>query len=33
VVCPYCGSRRIMTPEQNTADSLIKAAGSREYDF
>lgn len=33
LTCPYCGSRRISTPEQNSADALIQQAGSREYDF
>ena len=33
VSCPYCGSRRISTPEENSADALLKAAGSRDYDF
>jgi DNA-directed RNA polymerase subunit RPC12/RpoP len=33
IICPYCGSRRISTPEENSADSLLRDAGKREYDF
>jgi len=33
VSCPYCGSRRINTPEQASADALLREAGGREYDF
>jgi len=33
VSCPYCGSRRISTPAENSADALLRAAGSREFDF
>lgn len=31
--CPYCGSRRISTPQQNSADALLRDASGREYDF
>ena len=33
LACPYCGSRRVSSPDQNSADALIKSAGSREFDF
>jgi DNA-directed RNA polymerase subunit RPC12/RpoP len=33
LMCPYCGSRRISRPEENSADALLRDAGSREYDF
>jgi DNA-directed RNA polymerase subunit RPC12/RpoP len=33
VSCPYCGSRRLSTAAQNSADALLKQAGSKEYDF
>jgi DNA-directed RNA polymerase subunit RPC12/RpoP len=33
VACPYCGSKRISTPAENSADALLKQAGGREYDF
>jgi DNA-directed RNA polymerase subunit RPC12/RpoP len=33
IACPYCGSRRISTPEQNSADALLRDAGGKEYDF
>jgi DNA-directed RNA polymerase subunit RPC12/RpoP len=33
IICPYCGSRRISTPSQNSADALLRDASGREYDF
>lgn len=33
ISCPYCGSRRVSTPAENSADALLQSAGSREYDF
>jgi DNA-directed RNA polymerase subunit RPC12/RpoP len=31
--CPYCGSRRISTPEAHSADALLRDSSTREYDF
>ena len=33
ISCPYCGSKRISTPEENSADAILRDAGNRDYDF
>ncbi len=31
--CPYCGSKRISSPEENSADAILRDSGKRDYDF
>jgi DNA-directed RNA polymerase subunit RPC12/RpoP len=33
ISCPYCGSKRISTPEESSADAILRDAGQRDYDF
>jgi DNA-directed RNA polymerase subunit RPC12/RpoP len=33
ISCPYCGSKRISTPEESSADAILRDAGRRDYDF
>ncbi len=33
ISCPYCGSKRISSPEENSADAILRDAGKRDYDF
>jgi DNA-directed RNA polymerase subunit RPC12/RpoP len=33
ISCPYCGSRRLSTAAQNSADALLRDASGKEYDF
>ena len=33
VSCPYCGSRRLSTAAENSADALLRDASGKEYDF
>jgi DNA-directed RNA polymerase subunit RPC12/RpoP len=33
IACPYCGSKRISSPEESSADAILRDAGKRDYDF
>lgn len=33
IICPYCGSKRISSPEESSADAILRDAGRRDYDF
>jgi len=33
IMCPYCGSKRISTPEESSADAILRDSGRRDYDF